>query len=183
MTIAQYRNARKVLSMRKRNKTSQTGFTLIEIMIVIAIIGIGSAIAVPSYVQWNARYVLRQAIAEIASNLTMARMSARNRNIAVVSTLTVVGGIVTMVTTNVPGTVVVLPPITFPSPIIDVRDAATANGVPAPPPVIINFTPLGIQGAGTSPLPVRITNDAGLAYSVFVTPAGKVNWCTKVTCP
>jgi hypothetical protein len=73
--------------------------------------------------------------------------------------------------------VVVLPPVTFPPSIIGVRDAANAN------PVIIAFTPLGIQGAGTSPLPVLITNNDGLTYSVFVTPSGKVNSCTKVTCP
>ena len=169
--------------MSKRHKTSQTGFTLIEILIVVAIIGIGSAIAVPTYIQWNARYVLRQAIADLATNLTMARMSARNRNIAVVSTLTLVGSTVTMTTTNVPGTVVVVPPVTFPPSIIDVRDAATPFGAPAPPPVTIAFTPLGIQGAGTSPLPVLITNNDGLTYSVFVTPSGKVNWCVKVTCP
>jgi len=163
--------------MSKRHKTSQTGFTLIEILIVVAIIGIGSAIAVPTYIQWNARYVLRQAMVDLASNLTMARISARNRNIAVVSTLTLVGSTVTMTTTNVPGTVVVIPPVTFPPSIIDVRDAANAN------PVTIAFTPLGIQGAGTSPLPVLITNNDGLTYSVFVTPSGKVNSCTKVTCP
>jgi type IV fimbrial biogenesis protein FimT len=169
--------------MSKRRKTSQTGFTLIEILIVVAIIGIGSAIAVPSYIEWNARYVLRQAISDLASNLTMARISARNRNIAVVSTLTLVGTTVTMNTTNVAGTVVVIPPVTFPPAIIDVRDAATPLGAPAPPPVTIAFTPLGIQGAGTSPLPVLITNNGGLTYSVFVTPSGKVNWCVKVTCP
>lgn len=163
--------------MRKRHKTSQTGFTLIEIMIVVAIIGISSAIAVPAYLQWNARYVLHQAIVDVASNLTMARMSAKNRNIAVVSTLTLTGSTVTMITTNVPGTVIIIPTYTFPAAITDVRDAATAN------PVTIAFTPRGIQGPGTSPLPVRIMNNAGLAYSVVVTPSGKVNWCAKATCP
>jgi type IV fimbrial biogenesis protein FimT len=155
----------------------QAGFTLIEVMIVVAIIGLASAIAVPSYIEWNARYELRQAIVELGTNLTMARMSARNRNIAVVSTLTLVGTKVTMNTTNVAGTVVVLPPVTFPPSIIGVSDAANVT------PVTIAFTPLGIRGAGTSPLPVLIANNRGLTYSVFVTPSGKVNWCVKVTCP
>jgi len=155
----------------------QAGFTLIEIMIVVAMIGIGSAIAMPSYIEWNARYELRQAIAELGTNLTMARMSAKNRNIAVVSVLSVVGTTVTMNTTNVAGTVVVIPTVTFPPSIVNVRDTANAN------PVTIAFTPLGIQGAASSPLPVLLTNNRGLTYSVFVTPAGKVNWCVKATCP
>ena len=63
------------------------GFTLIEIMIVVAIIGVVSAIAVPSYVQWNARYQLRQAASELQTNLLLARMSAKNRNTAMTATL------------------------------------------------------------------------------------------------
>ena len=164
-------------------KHRESGFTLIEVMIVVAIIGIGSALAVPAYTKWIAQYELHQAIVELASNLTMARMSARNQNIAVVSTLTLTGSTVTMTTTNTAGTVQIFPPITFPRTITDVRDAATLDTAPIPPPVTIAFTPLGLQGPTTSPLPVRIKNNAGLAYSVVVTPAGKVNWCTKVTCP
>ena len=165
-------------------KPRESGFSLIEVMIVTGIIGLMAALIVPAYIQWIASYELRQGVVEIASTLTMARMSAKNRNIAVVSTLTLTGSTVTMVTTNVAGTVQIAPPITFPRNIIDVRDAATLDTAPIPPPVTIAFTPLGLQGQPTSPLPVRIRNNAGLAYSVVVTPAGKVNWCPRVTpCP
>lgn len=159
------------------------GFTLIEVMIVVAIIGIGSALAIPAYNQWIARYELRQAIVAIGSNLTMARMTAKNRNMAVISTLaTTATGRVTMITTNVPGTVIFASD-TFPMTVTSALDAATPIGTPLPPPVTIAFTPLGILGAGTSPLPVLITNSAGLAYSAVVAPSGKVNWCIKATCP
>ena len=93
-------------------KPRESGFSLIEVMIVAAIIGLMAALIVPAYIQWIARYELRQGIVEIASTLTMARMSARNRNIAVVSTLTLTGSTVTMTTTNAAGTVQVFPTIT-----------------------------------------------------------------------
>ena len=38
----------------------QKGFTLIEVMIAVSIVGILAMIAVPSYLQWNARYQLKQ---------------------------------------------------------------------------------------------------------------------------
>ena len=164
-------------------KNRQGGFTLVAMMIVSAIIGITTMIAVPSYLQWHTRYQLREATLEINSQLNLARMAAMNRNMAVRSTLALTAGKVTMTTTNTTGTVVVLPPVTFPASVTDVRDAATLDTDTAPPPVIIQFTSLGLQGTGSSPLPVRVKNNNGLTYSVAVTGGGKVSWCVKATCP
>lgn len=164
-------------------KHREGGFTLIEVMVATAIMGIIAMIAVPSYVQWHTRYQLREATTEINSQLNLARMAAMNRNLAVRSTLALTAGKVTMTTTNTTGTVVVLPPVTFPASVTDVRDAATLDTDPAPPPVIIQFTSLGLQGTGSSPLPVRVKNNNGLTYSVAVTGGGKVSWCVKATCP
>ena len=70
----------------------QRGFTLIEVMIAVAIVGILAMVAVPNYLQWNARYQLKQATTELAGSLNLARMAAMNRNLAVTATLVLVSG-------------------------------------------------------------------------------------------
>jgi prepilin-type N-terminal cleavage/methylation domain-containing protein len=70
----------------------QCGFTLIEVMIAVAIVGILAMVAVPNYLQWNARYQLKQATTELAGSLNLARMAAMNRNLAVTATVALVSG-------------------------------------------------------------------------------------------
>ncbi len=59
------------MAMRK-----ESGITMAEIMIVIAIIGILSAIAVPGFIKWIPRYRLKGAVSELYSNMQAVKMDA-----------------------------------------------------------------------------------------------------------
>jgi type IV pilus assembly protein PilA len=54
----------KVYNLYKKSKKSQSGFTLVELMIVVAIVGILAAVAIPNYLKYQAK--ARQSEAKIA---------------------------------------------------------------------------------------------------------------------
>ena len=56
-------------------KKAQQGFTLIELMIVVAIIGILAAIAIPQYQDYTTRAKLSKALAAVASVKTAVGVS------------------------------------------------------------------------------------------------------------
>ena len=154
-------------------KNRESGFTLLEMMIVAAIVGVTSALAVPSYIDWHARYQLRQAATEIQNQLSVARISAMSRNSVVNVNLILSGGKVQVSAGDASGVSVI--PAT--------QMMSTVTGL-NPAPTAVAFSPLGIRsGGGTGNQQISISNNRGLSYSVRVTPRGKVSWCPAATCP
>lgn len=66
------------------NKQKNAGFTLLETMIVVAIIGILAAIAVPSFQDMIERNRLKQAVESLKSDLQFARTEAVKQSMDII---------------------------------------------------------------------------------------------------
>lgn len=167
MALAHLAVAMSVSSFHERSFVvrCQRGFTLIEVMIAVAIVGILAMVAVPNYLQWNARYQLKQGTTELAGSLNLARMAAMNRNLAVTVTLALVSG---RVNVDFGGA---LAPIVLPETIVAFTGGPT-----------VQFTRNGLSVAAAN-VPLTLVSRQGTVYSLVVTPSGKVNWCAQATCP
>lgn len=157
--------------MIRRSNSNQRGFTLIEIMIVVAILGIAAGISAPSFIAMYARYELNQASSGLYNRLLFARSAAISRNAMIVAT-----------PANVPGSE---SQVTFTAPLGVERLPLSVNFMVPLPATPIGFTP---RGRSTTPLAVqtiqlqsvRIPN---LIYTISLSPSGKVTWCRQQITP
>lgn len=73
-------NKREIKSSMEKCKC-QKGFTLVETVIVVAIIGILTAIAIPNFILWLPDMRLKAAARDLHSNMQKARMQAVKTNL------------------------------------------------------------------------------------------------------
>ncbi|MDF0665430.1 MAG: prepilin-type N-terminal cleavage/methylation domain-containing protein [Nitrospira sp.] len=155
----------------RRLLNDQQGFTLLEIMIVVAIIGISAALAVPNFTMMYARHELYQTTTSLYNRLVFARSSAISRNAMIVATPANVPGSQSQVTFTAPLGVETLPlNVTFVLPL------------PATP---IGFTPRGLSTISGQPVTIQLQSvrDPTLIYSISLAPSGKVTWCSVQITP
>ncbi|HCE2074103.1 TPA: pilin [Vibrio parahaemolyticus] len=81
--------------MKHSKQKKQQGFTLIELMIVVAIIGVLSAVAIPAYKDYVAKSAVTSAVGTLKSLLTNADLYTQN-NTTATTDLGEIGGNTTM---------------------------------------------------------------------------------------
>jgi prepilin-type N-terminal cleavage/methylation domain-containing protein len=162
-----------VRRMLERDK----GFTLIELMIAVAILAIAASLAIPEFLRWHAQSRLRQATSEIATQLILARMAAMNRNRNVDVTVQTVGTVVHLSAIAPASGAAVINDKTLPSHVTSVIGS----------PVTVSFSSMGLRtSGGTGTQSFGVCDVYKRQYSVSVAPTGKVNWSVNPTgtpCP
>lgn len=74
------RNNRKCKHLKFIGRLSSSGITLVELLTVIAIIGILAAVAIPSFFSWLPNIRLKSAAQELYANMQKAKMLAIKNN-------------------------------------------------------------------------------------------------------
>lgn len=166
-----------VFNKTRRDGTlsEQAGFTLIEIMIAVAIIGIAMAIAIPNFTRMYIDYEAKATASEITRHLLLVRTRAMTTNQTLNVQIILVNGALQMTTTNLAGAPALqglnsidafhMAPLIF-------NNGAIANGG------VVQFNSLGIRtsvpGTGVQTITVggTLSGTPATQYRINVAPSG-----------
>lgn len=149
-----------------RNK----GFTLLELMIVIALIGILAGVMTPSFLQWRDRSKVKGDASELRSVFEYAKLRAIKHNTNVVVTFPDATSFQAFIDTNKNGAQ-------------DAGEDRLANRTLSPGVTITGntfvgndmaFNPRGMANGPASTGTVTMTSPGGESYSVVVSSFGRV---------
>jgi type IV fimbrial biogenesis protein FimT len=206
------KDSKELLTENRLHGGDPKGFSMLELVVVMAIIGTLVAVAIPNFIDWSRKHQLKDSVSDLAGNLNLARMAAIHQN----ATVTV------RVTQAAPASPIL---VTFASstganalPTMNVSQTAfggtadvnltNANGdfvgsgfVNSPQG--FQFTPMGLKvdtgnannicinaaGAGTGAActnadrqALNFRNTRGDNYRIVVMSTGKVSWCYAPSC-
>lgn len=138
----------------------QAGFTLLEVVIVVAIIGILATVAVPSFMGWTPGYKLKSAVMDLTSSLQYARMRAikEDRNCSVTFDKTA-------------GTC----DLACLGKTIDLSDYSTSVEFSSVSPATFDFTPRGMTDAGGICEIFLADSQASQTYRIRIMPTGTMD--------
>ena len=165
--------------------SSEGGLSLVELMIVGAIIGIAGLLSTPSLIDWKSRSELKEAVTEVANLLYEAKVVARSRNTPVTVTIDLTAGAVRATMTNSATGTALRTAMTSQLPHVTTLMVGPSSGWTASSSAVVSFTSVGTRSGGPGPnlnQELAFRNDKGLQYALKVTPRGVTTWCQDATC-
>ncbi len=183
---------------------AKAGFTLVEMMIVVGIIGLLVMVSVPNFLDWNRKYKLKDAVSMLHGNIGISRMYAINQNTTVTMTVTqpLSTSLVTVTFRNSSGTDLITP-LTLDSEVSLTNSTNATIGAGVSSPQDVQFSSMGLRRDSGNANNLCITstgvytgapcdsnsnqafnfkNSRGLNYRLVVTSTGKASWCYTNGC-
>ena len=158
-------------------RSNEGGFSLLELMVTVAIVGVVCALAIPNYLVWSRTYQLRQATTDLQGTLNLARMTAMNRNASVTMTLGPIPCPPDTAYCGINGASFggIVPPVPLAN--------GKITGALATGGTTVQLSSLGLRvGGPVGNQLITLTNTDNLTYSIVITPGGKIRWCPSNTC-